>query len=216
MKQNGQTGTHTDAQTAQSQLTTTPLPGSHKIYVEGTQPGVRVPFREIPLTPSPVHNGNGRNGAPASDPVVVYDTSGPYTDPKVTIDIRHGLAPIRLEWIRSREDTEELATVSSAYGRQRAADPKLQELRFQHIRCPRRALASRNVSQMHYARKGIVTPEMEFIAIRENQAQELAQREAEKKGHGYARLMQQHSGNSWGASIPPVITPEFVRDEVAR
>jgi len=216
MKQNSQSGTHTDVQGAQPQLTTTPLPGSHKIYVEGTQLGVRVPFREISLTPSPVHNGNGRNDAPASDPVVVYDTSGPYTDPNVTIDIRHGLAPIRLEWIRAREDTEELANVSSAYGRQRAVDPKLQELRFQHIRHPRRALTGRNVSQMHYARKGIITPEMEFIAIRENQARELAQREAEKKGNGHTQLMQQHSGNSWGASIPPVITPEFVRDEVAR
>ncbi|MSQ46893.1 MAG: phosphomethylpyrimidine synthase ThiC [Deltaproteobacteria bacterium] len=216
MKQNGQNGTHTGAQAAQPQLTTTPLPGSHKVYVEGTQPGVRVPFREIPLTPPPTINGNGRNGAHASDPVLVYDTSGPYTDPKVTIDIRNGLAPIRLEWIRAREDTEELSDVSSAYGRQRATDPQLQELRFQHIRLPRRARAGRNVSQMHYARQGIVTPEMEFIAIRENQARELAHREAEKKGNGHARLLQQHPGNSWGASIPPVITPEFVRDEVAR
>jgi phosphomethylpyrimidine synthase len=216
MKHNSQNGTHTGVQAAQSQLTTTPLPGSHKIYIEGTQPGVRVPFREIPLTPPPAHYGNGRNGAHASDPVVVYDTSGPYTDSNVTIDIRHGLAPIRMEWIRAREDTEELTTISSAYGRQRAADPKLQELRFQHIRLPRRARVGQNVSQMHYARKGIITPEMEFIAIRENQTRELAQHEVEKKGNGHAQLLQQHPGNSWGASIPPVITPEFVRDEVAR
>ncbi len=216
MKQNGQNGTHTEAHAAQPQLTTTPLPGSHKVYVTGTQPGVRVPFREISLTPAPVHNGNGRIGAQVNDAVIVYDTSGPYTDPNVTIDIRNGLAPIRLEWIVARGDTEELTTVSSAYGRQRATDLKLQELRFQHIGLPRRARAGRNVSQMHYARQGLVTPEMEFIAIRENQARELARREADKKGNGHARLVQQHPGNSWGASIPPVITPEFVRDEVAR
>jgi len=218
MKQNGQNETDGTVQTEHQGLTTTPLPGSHKIYVEGTQPGVRVPFREIHLTPPRVHNGrngNGQNGTQAES-VFVYDTSGPYTDPNVTIAIRHGLAPVRLEWILARGDTEELSTVSSEYGRQRAADPKLQELRFPHIRRPRRARDGRNVSQMHYARKGIITPEMEFIAIRENQARELAQRQAEKKGNGHAQLVQQHPGNSWGASIPPVITPEFVRDEVAR
>jgi phosphomethylpyrimidine synthase len=218
MKQNGQNGTDGTAQAEHSGLTTTPLPGSYKIYIEGTHPGVRVPFREIHLTSSRAHNGrngNGQNGAQAGT-VVVYDTSGPYTDPRVTIDVRRGLAPVRLEWILERGDTEELSTISSEYGRQRAADPKLQELRFPHIRRPRRARTGSNVSQMHYARKGIITPEMEFIAIRENQAREVAQREATKKDKGHAQLMQQHPGNSWGASIPPVITPEFVRDEVAR
>ena len=218
MKQNGQNGTDETVPVEQDNLTTTPLPGSHKVYVEGTSPGVRVPFREIHLTPSRAHNGhNGKDQHSAqTGPVFVYDTSGPYTDPNVTLDIRYGLAPVRLEWILARGDTEELSTVSSDYGRQRAADPKLQELRFQHIRRPRRARTESNVSQMHYARKGVITPEMEFIAIRENQARELAKGEAEKKGNGHARLMQQHPGNSWGASIPPVITPEFVRAEVAR
>lgn len=193
-------------------LTTTPFPASRKIYVEGAQSGVRVPFREIRLTPSRGLNGHSAD-APA--PVLVYDTSGPYTDPQVKIDIRQGLMPLRAAWILAREDSEQLPSVSSEYGRRRAADSSLDALRFQHIRRPRRALSGENVSQMHYARKGIVTPEMEYIAIRENQAREQAREEA-SKGNGHARLAQQHPGNSWGASIPSVITPEFVRDEVAR
>jgi phosphomethylpyrimidine synthase len=180
--------------------------------VEGTQPGVRVPFREISLTPSHDHNGHS---AQTPAPVIVYDTSGPYTDPHVTIDIRQGLTPLRLPWIVARRDSEELDDVSSEYGRRRAADPSLQGLRFAHLRRPRRALPGRNVSQMHYARQGIVTPEMEFIAIRENQKRELV-REHAGKLNGHTRLTQQHPGNAWGASIPTEITPEFVRDEVAR
>jgi phosphomethylpyrimidine synthase len=144
----------------------------------------------------------------------VYDTSGPYTDPQVKIDIRQGLSPSRLAWITARDDSEQLADSSSVYGRRRAADAALAGLRFAHIRRPRRALPDRNVSQLHYARKGVITPEMEFIAIRENQARELAQENARKGST--LRLTQQHPGNSWGASVPPVITPEFVRDEVAR
>jgi phosphomethylpyrimidine synthase len=193
-------------------LTTSPLPASRKIYVEGTQQGVRVPFREISLTPVRGHNGPD---AETPAPVLVYDTSGPYTDPRVRIDIRQGLQPLRLPWILARNDSEELPEVSSEYGRRRATDPSLEGLRFAHLRKPRRALPGRNVSQMHYARKGIITPEMEFIAIRENQAREQV-RENARKGNGQARLAQQHPGNAWGASIPPVITPEFVRDEVAR
>jgi phosphomethylpyrimidine synthase len=190
-------------------LTTTPLPASQKTYVTGTQSGVRVPFRTITVTPTHALNGRAMQ---ENDPVVVYDTSGPYTDPHVSIDIRQGLAPLRLPWITARADSEEMPDLSSAYGRRRAMDPALADLRFAHIRKPRRALPGRNVSQMHYARQGVITPEMEFIAIRENQARELEQRAAEKNG----RLAQQHPGNSWGASIPEVITPEFVRDEVAR
>jgi len=174
---------------------------------------MRVPFREVSLTPT--HSPSGRSGeAPAT--FTLYDTSGPYSDPQVHLDIRQGLPPLRLAWVTARADTDELPDFSSAYGRQRAADPALSGLRFAHLRKPRRALPGRNVSQMHYARKGIITPEMEYIAIRENQARELAQRASENTGNGHARLASQHPGNSWGASIPPVITPEFVRDEVAR
>jgi phosphomethylpyrimidine synthase len=133
----------------------------------------------------------------------VYDTSGPYTDAEAQIDVRKGLAPLRAEWIASREDTTELATTSSAYGRARRADARLQGHQFHLSRKPRVARTGANVSQMHYARRGIVTPEMEFVAIRENQRVS-------------ADLAFQHHGVSWGASIPRVITPEFVRDEVAR
>ncbi len=196
----------------ESVLTTTPFPASRKIYVEGTMPGVRVPMREISLTPSRLANG----GAPVPNPpVTVYDTSGPYTDPAAAVDIRKGLAPLRLQWIQSRNDVEELPTVTSLYGRQRAADPKLQEIRFQHTRKPLRAKPGLNVTQMHYARKGIITPEMEFIAIRENQSRELA-REALAARNGRGGGVSQHPGQPWGASIPDKITPEFVRDEVAR
>jgi phosphomethylpyrimidine synthase len=185
--------------------------------VEGEQAGVRVPFREITLTSPKTGQGNGHaNGNNEPTTLCVYDTSGPYTDPQVTIDLQRGLTPLRHTWIIARGDSEELSNISSTYGRQRAADPRLEHLRFAHIRKPRRALASKNVSQMRYARQGVVTPEMEYIAIRENQAREIAHEQAAKNGNGHARLAQQHSGNSWGASIPPVITPEFVRDEVAR
>ncbi|MBI3249077.1 MAG: phosphomethylpyrimidine synthase ThiC [Deltaproteobacteria bacterium] len=201
------------AKTAPAGLTTAPLPASRKVYVGGTQDGVHVPFREISLTAA-AHGPNG-NRQEAQAPLLVYDTSGPYTDPSTSIDIRDGLAPVRLSWIVARGDSEQLPGVSSDYGRRRAADASLDELRFANIRRPRRALAGQNVSQMHYARKGIVTPEMEYIAIRENQALEHA-REEGKKGNGHAHRAQQHPGNSWGASIPSVITPEFVREEIAR
>ncbi len=136
-------------------------------------------------------------------PVTVYDTSGPYTDPAIAIDVRKGIAPLRRPWIEARGDAEELPGISSHYGRLRLADPQLDSLRFAHLRKPLRAKPGRNVSQMHYARQGIITPEMEFIAIRENQRLEAA-------------FSAQHPGNSWGANIPKAITPEFVRDEVAR
>jgi phosphomethylpyrimidine synthase len=194
-----------------STLSTTPFPASQKVYVDGMQSGVRVPMREISLTPTKAMNGGSTT---PNAPITVYDTSGPYTDPSVTIDVRSGLAPLRREWVLGRHDVEELAAVTSAYGRQRASDPKLAELRFQHIRKPLRAKPGKNVTQIHYARKGMITPEMEFIAIRENQSREVARELASRNGHGGG--IAQHPGQSWGASIPSIITPEFVRDEVAR
>ncbi len=194
-----------------SPLSTTPFPASRKIYVDGAQPGVRVPMREISLTPTKAMNGSSST---VNAPVTVYDTSGPYTDPSVAIDVRTGLSPLRRPWVLNRQDVQELPAVTSSYGRIRAADPKLAELRFQHIRKPLRAKPGMNVTQLHYARKGIITPEMEFIAIRENQSREVARELASRNGHGGG--VAQHPGFSWGASIPSVITPEFVRDEVAR
>src|SRR4051812_38645470 len=138
-----------------------PLPNSRKIYVEGSRPDLRVPMREISQSDTPASFGAEKN-----PPIYVYDTSGPYTDPVAKIDIRSGLAPLRAGWIAERGDTEELPGPTSAYGRQRLNDPKLAELRFDLHRQPRRARAGKNVTQMHYARQGIVTPEMEYIAIR--------------------------------------------------
>ena len=199
---------HTSAGSA---LTTTPFPSSRKVYVEGERAGVRVPMREISLTATKSMNGS----APiANEPITIYDTSGPYTDPAVKIDARAGLAPYRRNWVIGRNDVVELADISSHYGRLRAADPKLNELRFQHIRKPLRAKPGMNVTQLHYAKQGVITPEMEFIAIRENQSREVAREVASRNGHGGG--VTQHPGQSWGASIPAVITPEFVRDEVAR
>ena len=141
-------------------------------------------------------------------PVLVYDTSGPYTDPRVQIDLRAGLADVRGAWIDARGDTEVLPSLSSEFGSARLSNPALDHMRFAHVRTPRRALAGRNVSQMHYARKGIITPEMEYIAIRENM--KLAQARAD------GLLADQHPGQGFGAAVPKEITPEFVRDEVAR
>jgi phosphomethylpyrimidine synthase len=189
---------------------TQPLPASRKLHVEGALSGVRVAMREIRLTPT---SSNG--GTPVENPpVTVYDPSGPYTDPDARIDIRLGLAPHRLNWILGRQDVEELPHVTSDYGRARAADPKLAGLRFAHIRRPLRATDGHNVTQMHYARRGVITPEMEYIAIRENQRLETITELAASRGHGGG--VPQHPGQPWGASIPSVITPEFVRDEVAR
>jgi len=146
--------------------------------------------------------------------VIVYDTSGPYTDPAVRIDVRKGLHPVRRNWIAERQDVEPLTEVSSHYGRTRANDPALQAIRFHLQRPPLRAKSGLNVTQLHYARKGIVTPEMEFIAIRENQAREEHQSIQQPNGQAYG--VTQHPGQNWGATTPSYITPEFVRDEVAR
>ena len=209
--QNGSQNGH-GAAPSTARLTTAPFAASRKVHIEGSRPDVRVPMREISLTPT--HSTNGTGGQP-NQPITVYDTSGPYTDPAVTIDVRAGLPPLRRAWIESRQDTEELPQVTSQYGRQRASDPKLADLRFTHLRKPLRAKPGRNVSQMHYAKKGIITPEMEFIAIRENQSRARA-KELMASNNGHGGGVSQHPGQAWGARIPNIITPEFVRDEVAR
>jgi len=163
-----------------------PFPGSRKLHVGP----LRVPMREI------AQSGD-------NPPIQVYDTSGPYTDPAAKIDIRAGLAPLREAWIAGRDDTDVLDGPTSEYGRKRLGDPRLAELRFDLQRRPRRAAPGRCVSQMHYARKGIITPEMEFIAARENQTI-------------VSGLERQHPGQAFGAKLQKIITPEFVRDEVAR
>ncbi|CAE6947770.1 MULTISPECIES: phosphomethylpyrimidine synthase ThiC [Pseudomonas] len=180
-----------------------PFPRSRKVYVEGSRPDIRVPMREISLDITPTEFGGEINA-----PVLVYDTSGPYTDPAVQIDVRKGLADVRSAWIAERNDTELLEGLSSRFGQERLADPELTKMRFAHVRNPRRAKPGHNVSQMHYARKGIITPEMEYIAIREN----LKLQEARAAG----LLDAQHAGQSFGAAIPKQITAEFVREEVAR
>ena len=181
--------------------TTQPFAKSRKVYVQGSRPDIQVPFREISLSDTPSAFGADKN-----PPVMVYDTSGPYTDPTAKIDIRSGLPALRAKWIEERNDTEQLDGPTSTFGQQRKVDPELAEMRFNLTRLPRRAKAGMNVSQMHYARRGIITPEMEYIAIRENQRHE----------NMSELLLTQHKGHDFGASIPKMITPEFVRDEVAR
>jgi phosphomethylpyrimidine synthase len=180
-----------------------PFPKSRKVYVEGSRPDIRVPMREITLDDTPTDMGGEKN-----DPLYVYDTSGPYTDPDVSIDVRKGLAPLRENWILERDDTEQLDGLTSEYGRARAADLRLDELRFELTRKPRRAKPGKNVTQLHYARQGIITPEMEYIAIRENM------KLAKVKAEGNI-VAEQHPGHNFGAYLPDEITPEFVRQEVA-
>ncbi len=179
-----------------------PFPNSQKIYVAGAEHDIRVPMREIAVSDTITDKGREENPA-----VRVYDTSGPYTDPEANINLREGLADIRNPWIAARADTEQLSGLSSSFAKQQAADIRLERLRFSHRRTPLRALAGANVSQMHYAKKGIITAEMEYVAIRENMALQQAREQA---GH------MQHEGESFGAAIPKEITPEFVRAEVAR
>ncbi len=177
-----------------------PYPNSKKVYIEGSRPDIRVPMREISLSDTALKDGVEKN-----PPILVYDTSGPYTDPDVALDLKKGLPDVRTPWIEQREDTAFLTGLSSKYGNERRDDERLDELRFEHLKQPRKARVGKNVSQMHYARQGIVTPEMEYVAIRENQ-----------KRDDLLEITKQHAGHSFGASIPKVITPEFVRDEVAR
>src|SRR5690242_20354564 len=174
-----------------------PLPNSRKIYVEGSRPDLRVPMREIAQAETPASFG-----AEINPPITVYDTSGPYTDPAAKVDIRSGLRPLRARWIEERGDSEELCGLTSAYGRARLADAALAGMRFDLQRQPRRARAGANVSQMNYARRGAVTPEMEFIAIRENSKREEMLRSLP------AQVTRQHRGESFGAAIPETITAE--------
>ncbi len=197
--------------TPSATLTTEPFPASRKVYVTGSHPSILVPMREITLTPTQGPNGETPTPNP---PVTVYDPSGPYTDIDVPINVRQGLQPVRQEWIFGRNDVEELPEVSSIYGRKRSTDTSLDAIRFALSRKPLRAKSGMNVTQMHYARKGIVTPEMEYIAIRENQTRD--EQEASLRLNGKAQGVVQHPGQAWGAAIPSRITPEFVRDEVAR
>src|SRR5690606_12217492 len=190
------------AAAALAESVTRPFPNSEKVYVQGSRPDLRVPMRKIVQASTPL-----TFGAEENPPIYVYDTSGRYTDPEARIDLRKGLPPLRERWILERGDTEELPGPSSEYGRARLEDPRLAPLRFEHVRQPRRARPGAAVTQMHYARRGIVTPEMEFVAIRENQRLELYRETA---------LARRHPGQAFGAVIPEVITPEFVRDEVAR
>ena len=185
-----------------SEAVTRPIPGSRKIHVQGSRADLKVPMREVSQAQTPTLFGGETN-----PPITVYDTSGPYTDPEYTVDLAAGLPALRAQWIMERGDVEQLSGLTSAFGRERAADAKLDAVRFGHTRAPLRAKPGANVTQMHYARRGIVTPEMEYIAIRENQRIEALQDSA---------LRHQHPGQSFGASLPKLITPEFVRDEVAR
>lgn len=174
------------------------LPASRKVYIQGSRPDIQVPMREISLTDTPTGLGGEHN-----PPVMVYDTSGVYTDPRIKIDLKQGLPDVRKRWIEERADTEVLNQLSSEFGQARLKDITTAEIRFAHISQPRRAKAGKNVTQMHYAKQGIITPEMEYIAIRENQRQ----------CHGVDT--RQHSGQNFGAQNLHEITPEFVRQEVA-
>ena len=178
------------------------LPASRKVYIQGSRPDIQVPMREITLTDTPV-GGFGKAEGEKNPPFYVYDTSGVYTDPNVKIDLTKGLPKLRQAWIEARGDTEQLAKLSSQYGNERANDIATANLRFGHIDKPRRAINGKNVTQMHYAKQGIITPEMEYIAIRETQKQ-----------HDLTDG-RQHAGNNFGANTPKLITPEFVRAEVA-
>ncbi len=184
---------------------TRPFPASQRVYVEGTR-GLRVPMREIACSPTRTESGLQTNA-----PIRVYDTSGAYTDPDCEIDLRVGLPALRADWISARDDSVQLDGPTSLYGRIRAAESDTQQLRFAHIRAPRRARDGANVSQMHYARRGIITPEMEFVAIRENAC--LQAMRAQYESAGYLRRM--HPGQAFGARLPEEVTPEFVREEIA-
>lgn len=179
------------------------FPSSKKIYIEGSRPDIQVPMREITLSPTAFGDGKVEE----NPPLHVYDTSGVYTDPKVKIDLHQGLSPLRKAWIEERGDSEELADFSSKYFHKRYEDTELSTLRFPNIKKPRRAKSGQNITQMHYARKGIITPEMEYVAIRENCNLEVARQNK--------LLGAQHKGESFGANMPEIYTPEFVRKEIA-
>ncbi|HCU45795.1 MAG TPA: phosphomethylpyrimidine synthase ThiC, partial [Sphingobacterium sp.] len=186
-------------------ITQTPFPNSKKVYIPGKLFPIQVAMREITLSATKLSKG----GVEINPPVTIYDTSGPYTDDDAKIDIRKGLPRTRESWILDRQDVEILPQISSDYGQERLADTDLDELRFEYSHKPKKALAGHNVSQLHYARKGIITPEMEYVAIRENQR--IEQIEAATMG-----MEHQHAGHSFGARTPKkLITAEFVREEIA-
>ena len=180
------------------------LPASQKVYIQGSQDDIRVPFREITLTDTPIGlaQGGKKDGFIKNEPILVYDTSGVYTDPTVQIDLNRGLPKLRKRWIDERDDTEILDALTSDFGKARLNDIRTADIRFAHIAKPRRAKLGKNVTQMYYARQGIITPEMEYIAIRENG----------KQRDGVD--LRQHQGQNFGANVRE-ITPEFVRQEVA-
>ncbi|HIA0884923.1 TPA: phosphomethylpyrimidine synthase ThiC [Salmonella enterica subsp. enterica] len=184
----------------------TAFPNSKRIYVTGSQHDIRVPMREIQLSPTLIGGSKDNPQFEENEAVPVYDTSGPYGDPEVAINVQQGLAKLRQPWIEARADVETLSDRSSAYTRERLTDEGLDALRFTGLLTPKRAKTGHRVTQLHYARKGIVTPEIEFIAIRENMGRERIRSEV---------LRHQHPGMSFGARLPENITPEFVRDEVA-
>ncbi len=198
-----------DKTPTEKSITTGAISGSKKIYVKGKIHDIEVAMREITLSPTKLSNGKTENNAP----VTVYDTGGPYTDDNIKIDIKKGLPRLREKWILERGDVEQLSDISSAYGKERMNDSSLNVLRFEHIAKPLKAKKGCNVSQLHYAKKGIITPEMEYIAIRENQRFD----ELKNQLNGqYETMSHQHTGNSFGANTPKnYITPEFVRDEIA-
>jgi phosphomethylpyrimidine synthase len=186
-------------------ISNTPFPGSKKIYVKGEIHDIKVAMREIELTDSKAMFTEGEFTKTKNEPVTVYDTSGPYTEPDYKIDVRKGLPRLRQEWILKRGDVEELDSITSNYGKERLNNSDLTELRFEHLKKPLRAKPGQNVSQLHYARKGIITPEMEYVAIRENQRYQEA-----------TEIHPQHKGESFGANTPKgQITAEFVRNEIA-
>ncbi|WP_183574376.1 phosphomethylpyrimidine synthase ThiC [Mucilaginibacter sp. X5P1] len=192
-------------------ISRTPFPASRKVYVKGQIHNIEVAMREVSLNETKLHGRFGETEPNA--PVTIYDTSGPFTDPDIEIDVKQGLPRLREQWIINRGDVKQLDGISSDYGNLRANDQKLDTLRFTHISKPYRALPGMNVSQMHYARKGIITPEMEYIAIRENQRIDLLK---EQLNGQYDVMAHQHPGHSFGANTPKgYITPEFVRAEVA-
>lgn len=186
-------------------ITQSPFPNSRKVYIPGKLFPIKVAMREITLSPTRLSNGNNE----INPPVTVYDTSGPYTDSNAVIDVRKGLPRIREEWVLNRKDVEVLTSISSDYGKKRLSDTTLDTLRFEYSHRPMAAKEGINVTQLHYARKGIITPEMEYVAIRENQRMEQLDSVS-------VSMKQQHAGNSFGARISKKrITPEFVRDEIA-
>jgi phosphomethylpyrimidine synthase len=192
-------------------ISRTPFPASRKVYVKGQLHNIEVAMREVSLSDTQLHGRFGETEPNAA--VTIYDTSGPFTDPNIEIDVKKGLPRLREQWVADRGDVEKLEQISSDYGNQRANDTRLDALRFSHLSKPYKAKPGYNVSQMHYARKGIITPEMEYIAIRENQRIDLLK---EQLNGQYEIMSHQHAGHSFGANTPKgYITPEFVREEVA-